>query len=74
MAEQQQMNEIQNVCLAVAYIMLVCKDHRSTKCQYMKDPWNEIIVQTKWLHRSGQMMQWQKLFLFIAILNLKNVS
>lgn len=36
----------------------------------MKDPWNEIIVQTKWLHRSGQMMQWQKLFLFIAILTL----
>ena len=41
------MNEIQNVCLAVAYSMLVCKDHRSTKCQYVKDPWNEIIVANK---------------------------
>ena len=46
-AEQQQMNEIQNVCLAVAYSMLVCKDHRSTKCQYVKDPWNGIIVANK---------------------------
>ena len=40
------MNAVENVHLAVAFSILACKDHSSIECQYVKDPWNGIIVQS----------------------------